>query len=73
MAREGLKEGDKIKVESPNGKLAAEVRSNDNLQPGVMFTTFHYAGLRANILTSSTLDPITKTPAYKDTRVRITR
>ena len=71
MAMEGLSEGEMVEVESPAGRLKAKVRSDEALPQGVMFTTFHYPGLRANLLTSSVLDPITKTPAYKDTRVRV--
>lgn len=71
MALENIEEGETVEVESSVGKLKAKVRSDDNLPPGVIFTTFHYPELRANLLTPSVLDPITKTPAYKDTRVKI--
>lgn len=71
MKRENVNENDMIEVFSKAGSIKARARSNENLQPGVMFTTFHFSELPANILTASEFDAITKTPAYKDTRVRI--
>lgn len=73
MAKEGVTDGEQVEIESNSGRLTAEIRGNDNLQEGVMFTTFHYPELRSNVLTSTILDPMTKTPAYKDTRVRVSK
>ncbi len=73
MVREDVLNGDKIEIESSTGSVSAVAIASDELPEGVMFTTFHYASLRANDITSPVLDPITKTPAYKDTRVRIVR
>jgi len=73
MVKEGVLDGELINISSSNGFIRARVRSNGNLQSGVMFTTFHFGSLPANILTTSELDPLTKTPAYKDTRVRISK
>lgn len=71
MEREGIREGSMVRLVSDTGNIEARAVSSDTLPPGVMFTTFHFTDLKANVLTSSTLDPITKTPAYKDTRVRV--
>ncbi|MCL4332945.1 MAG: formate dehydrogenase subunit alpha, partial [Candidatus Thermoplasmatota archaeon] len=71
MQRENLKEGDTVELESTSGKITCRVKSGGDLPPGVTFTTFHFASMPVNILTPATLDPIMKTPAYKDTRVRI--
>jgi len=69
MQRGGLVDGDRVRVVSSQGKLEATVGASASLPRGVIFTTFHYAELPVNLLTPPTLDPITKTPAYKDTRV----
>ena len=71
MDREGLGDGDLVQVESSTGRIDCRVKHSDDLPPGVTFTTFHFPDLPANVLTPTILDPITKTPAYKDTRIRI--
>ncbi len=71
MIKEKLSDGDSVELESTTGKLTCRVRANDDLPPGVTFTTFHFSELPANLLTPDTLDPLMKTPAYKDTRVKI--
>jgi formate dehydrogenase, alpha subunit, archaeal-type len=71
MAREGVKDGDIVKLVSPAGELMVKVAKSSRVPRGVLFTTFHYPELQSNVLTPYVLNPITKTPAYKDTRVRI--
>ncbi len=71
MKRELLSENEIAEIYSKDGKIRAQIRSNPEMQRGVMFTTFHYHDLAANVLTPHTLDPPTKTPAFKDTRVAI--
>ena len=71
MKREHLVSGEEAKLVSKAGEITARIRGNDALQAGTMFTTFHYAQLAANVLTLRVYDPPTKTPAYKDTRVKV--
>lgn len=71
MEKENLSENEYVLVESSTGSIRCHIRSNERIPSGVAFTTFHYRELDANALTPSDLDPITKTPAYKDTRIRI--
>lgn len=73
MAAEGLADGRWIRLVSPQGSAEAKVRASPTLPRGVLFTTFHYAELPVNVLTSPLRDPVTQTPAYKDTRVRLER
>jgi formate dehydrogenase alpha subunit len=73
LLREGLTPGMKIRVTSPQGSLVANVGASPALPRGMLFTTFHYAELPVNQLTPPTLDPTTKTPAYKDARVKVER
>ncbi len=71
MRRENLVNGDTVEVESSSGKITCRVKGSENLTSGVTFTTFHFPELPVNILTPSTLDPFTKTPAFKDTRIKV--
>lgn len=73
MEREKLLNGETVEVKSKTGALKAAVKSNSDVPTGVLFTTFHYSELRSNILTPEIYDPPTKTPAYKDTRVRVSK
>ncbi len=71
LQKENFRDGEEIVLESRTGKISGKVRSSQDLPSGVLFTTFHYSNLLANVLTPATFDPPTKTPAYKDTRVRV--
>ena len=71
MERENLLNGEMVEVKSKNGKIRAPVIPNSDVPSGVLFTTFHYNDLPTNVLTPDTYDKPTKTPAYKDTRVKI--
>ncbi len=71
MKRMGLSDGDMVEAESAAGRINCLVKESDSLTKGVTFATFHFSGMPVNVLTSSILDPLTKTPAYKDTRIRI--
>ncbi|MCL5782638.1 MAG: formate dehydrogenase subunit alpha [Candidatus Thermoplasmatota archaeon] len=71
MRNEGIEEGEKVEIISQAGHIYTKVKSSGDLPRGVMFTTFHYADLPTNVLTSRVFDGPTRTPAYKDTRVRI--
>jgi len=71
MRHEGLSEGGRMRMVSSRGAVEASVIASASLPRGVIFTTFHYSELPVNLLTPPTLDPITKTPAYKDARVRV--
>ena len=73
LAAEGFTDGDRIVVASPNGSLEATVRTSPALPRGIVWTTFHYPELRANVLTPARFDPITHTPGFKDARVRLSK
>jgi formate dehydrogenase alpha subunit len=73
MKREGLADGARVRLVSKQGSVVAGVHASPTLPRGVLFTTFHYAELPVNVLTPPTLDPQTRTPAYKDTRVRLVK
>lgn len=71
MLQEKVVDHEEVDIVSDTGKIRASVSSNPGLPRGTMFTTFHYRGLAANVLTPRKYDPPTNTPAYKDTRVRL--
>lgn len=71
MEKQGLENGETVEIRSKTGTVKGRVVSSYDLPPGVMFTTFHYSDLGSNILTPEVYDPPTKTPAYKDTRVKV--
>lgn len=73
MRVEGVEDGEIVRLVSPVGVVIARVKASNRVPRGVLFTTFHYPELLANALVPAVLNPITKTPAYKDTRVRIER
>jgi len=73
MLRDGLTPGARVRVISSQGTVEAKVGASPALPRGMLFTTFHYSELPVNRLTPPTLDSITKTPAYKDARVRLAR
>ena len=43
----------------------------DRVEPGLIFTTFHFAESAANFLTNPALDPQAKIPEYKVCAVRV--
>jgi len=66
--RLGLAEGDRVVVESEAGSLEVGV-SFGELRPGNL--AMYYP--EANVLVPRTLDPRSKTPAFKSIRVRLRR
>jgi formate dehydrogenase major subunit len=43
------------------------------MQPGVVYTTFHFPGSGANVITTENSDWATNCPEYKVTAVQVTR
>ena len=44
---------------------------SDRMQPGVVYTTFHFAGTGANVVTTEYSDWATNCPEYKVTAVEV--
>ncbi|MFT7003140.1 MAG: putative molibdopterin-dependent oxidoreductase YjgC [Sulfurimonas sp.] len=61
----GLEEGNFISIESRYGKVAAKILVTEVVPTNVMQMYFHYWEANSNELTSSGMDPISKTPTYK--------
>jgi len=61
----GLTENDFIQVESRYGMVVVRISITNVVPKNVMQMYFHYWEAHSNELTSSGLDPISKTPTYK--------
>jgi len=64
-------DGEMVKVTSRRGEVLARVRVTDDLPPGTVSMTFHFAESPANVLTLPALDPVAKIPAFKVCAVRV--
>lgn len=63
--------GELMKVASRRGEILAKATVTDRVEPGLIFTTFHFADAAANFLTNPVLDPEAKIPEYKVCAVRV--
>lgn len=74
-----LKEGDIAVVESRRGKVQVKVKISDTIKKGVVFLPMHWGKIlgndfgRANNLTTSIVDPISKEPDFKYSAVEVTK
>lgn len=73
MLAEKIHDGQEIVLQSKTGSIKGNAKASQDVPQGILFTTFHYRDLPTNFLTPPTFDPPTKTPAYKDTRVKIVK
>jgi formate dehydrogenase (NADP+) alpha subunit len=70
-ARLGIKEGELVKVISRRGEVTVKAKITDDLHPGLCYMTFHFYETPTNVLTNLALDPVSKTPEFKVSAVRI--
>jgi formate dehydrogenase major subunit len=64
---------DEVEVASRYGKTRLKAQLSDEVEPGVLFTTFHFPQVAINQLTSCVLDIDSKTPEFKVAAVTIKR
>jgi predicted molibdopterin-dependent oxidoreductase YjgC len=69
--RLGLNDGEMVDISSRRGKIRVKGKLTERSQHGVVFLAFHHQNALTNILTSSHKDPITGTPEYKFSAVKI--
>jgi formate dehydrogenase major subunit len=69
----GIVDGDLVSLVSRAGDTALRARISDRMQPGVVYTTFHYPGSGANVVTTDNSDWATNCPEYKVTAVEVRR
>jgi formate dehydrogenase major subunit/formate dehydrogenase alpha subunit len=67
----GIEDGDLIKVASRRGEIISTAEVTNRVEPGIIFTTFHFAEAAANFLTNPALDPTAKIPEFKVAAVRV--
>ncbi|MCC7206969.1 MAG: hypothetical protein IT323_06660 [Anaerolineae bacterium] len=70
-ARLDILDGDWIRVTSRRGGVEARARVCDRPRPDLIFMTFHFVEALGDVLISSYVDPLTKTPDYKVGAVRV--
>ena len=69
----GIREGDRVGVESRAGKTVLPATITERVQPGVVYTTFHFPESGANVVTTDNSDWATNCPEYKVTAVQVAR
>lgn len=69
----GIKDGDWVGVESRAGETVLRAKVSARMQPGVVYTTFHWPGSGANVVTTENSDWATNCPEYKVTAVQVSR
>jgi predicted molibdopterin-dependent oxidoreductase YjgC len=66
-----ISDGALMKVASRRGEIIAKAQVTNRVEPGLIFTTFHFAESAANFLTNPALDPQAKIPEFKVCAVRV--
>jgi formate dehydrogenase major subunit len=72
-AERGIADGDWVGVASRAGETVLRARVTERVQPGVVYTTFHFPESGANVITTDNSDWATNCPEYKVTAVQATR
>jgi formate dehydrogenase major subunit len=69
----GIADGDWIGVQSRAGDTVLRAKVTGRMQPGVVYTTFHFPESGANVITTDNSDWATNCPEYKVTAVQLVR
>ncbi|MCC7172006.1 MAG: molybdopterin-dependent oxidoreductase, partial [Planctomycetes bacterium] len=69
----GIVEGAAVRVTSASGAGHFVARVTSDVQPGVVFASFHFLESATNELTSGVVDRVTDCPEYKVTPVQVAR
>ena len=67
----GVKDGDWVGIQSRAGETVLRAVVSDRMQPGVVYTTFHFPESGANVITTDNSDWATNCPEYKVTAVQV--
>lgn len=68
-----IKQDDWVGIESRSGQTVLRATVTENVQPGVIYTTFHFPESGANVITTDNSDWATNCPEYKVTAVQVAR
>jgi formate dehydrogenase major subunit len=69
----GIREGDWVGLSSRAGETVLRATITDRVNPGVVYTTFHFPESGANLVTTEFSDWATNCPEYKVTAVQAVR
>ena len=69
----GIRDDDWVGISSRAGETVLRARVSERMQPGVVYTTFHFPESGANVITTDNSDWATNCPEYKVTAVEVTR
>ena len=69
----GIADGDWAGVASRSGETVLRAIVTERVQPGVVYTTFHFPDSGTNVITTDNSDWATNCPEYKVTAVQVTR
>lgn len=67
----GICDGDRVGIESRTGQTVLRAKVSERMQPGVVYTTFHFPASGANVVTTDASDWATNCPEYKVTAVQV--
>jgi formate dehydrogenase major subunit len=67
----GINEGDWCGISSRAGETVLRAVLTERVQPGVVYTTFHFPSSGANVITTDNSDWATNCPEYKVTAVQV--
>jgi formate dehydrogenase major subunit len=67
----GIRDGGWVSVSSRAGETALRAQISERVQPGVVYTTFHFPESGANVITTDNSDWATNCPEYKVTAVQV--
>lgn len=69
----GINDGDWVGIKSRSGETVLRATLTERVQPGVVYTTFHFPESGANVITTDNSDWATNCPEYKVTAVQVTK
>jgi formate dehydrogenase major subunit len=67
----GIRQGDWVGISSRAGQTVLRADVTERIQPGVVYTTFHFPESGANVITTDNSDWATNCPEYKVTAVQV--
>jgi formate dehydrogenase major subunit len=67
----GIDSGDWVGIASRSGETVLRALVSERMQPGVVYTTFHFPESGANVITTDNSDWATNCPEYKVTAVQV--
>jgi predicted molibdopterin-dependent oxidoreductase YjgC len=69
----GIASGDLVSVQSKHGRIEIEARITERIDPGHVFTAFHFPEVRTNLLVGASADVNTSCPEYKVIAVAVAK